>query len=605
MSTAVEQIKERLGILDVISSYITVQKSGSNYKAKCPFHNEKTPSFFISPDRNSYYCFGCGAKGDIFSFVEQFEGLDFKGSLKVLADRAGVNLELDKRQSSQSIVEKSEKEKLYEIMEETCRFFERNLNKIIDATKSDSTTVNEPYKYLKKRGLTDETIKDFRIGWAPQEWRDLYDYLFSKNYTVDLIEKAGLIKKAENGNGYYDRFRGRIIFPICDTGGRVIAFTGRILNDDGQSAKYLNSPETPLFKKANVLYGLDKAKLAIRQKDYSILVEGQMDLIMSHQAGFKNIVAGSGTALTDNTISDEERINNFGLVKRLSSNIVLVYDSDKAGEKAAERSADIALSLGMDVKIATLPEGLDPADAILKDVEIWKNALRNSTHVIEFVINVTIKNSPDERRSIRAISEKVLPLIARLQKSSEQAFFIKMIKDKTGIGEEALRDDLKKIIYSSPKVPQNKYENNKEITDKKVVDVLIKRKDIALRKLLGIIIWQKSKDNNKFNIKVVQNELERIFSLDLESILEKAGGEKGSLSFESEITYADREDLDNISAELLLVLEEDLLKEIFSSKMKELSLAEKNKDMEKAKAILMECQEITKKLQAITVKRNS
>src|SRR3989338_9816751 len=295
MNSPVDKIKERLSIEDVVSSYIKLEKAGANLKARCPFHNEKTPSFFVSPNRESYYCFGCGASGDIFTFVEEFEGLDFKGENNLLSERGGISLEIYSRETKET---KNDKERIYRIMEEATEFFEGNLGENEQAQE-----------YLKSRGLEDKTIKDFRIGYAILDCRKLYEYLRSKNFTDNEIEKAGLAKKTEKG--MYDRFRGRIIFPISDSSGRVIAFSGRIFIDDEKSAKYLNSPDTPIFSKSMVLYGLDKGKASIRKNNFSILVEGQMDLVLSHQAGYKNTVATSGTALSDSTISKENVVSNL------------------------------------------------------------------------------------------------------------------------------------------------------------------------------------------------------------------------------------------------------------------------------------------------------
>jgi len=324
MTDSVEKIKERLGIAEVVGGYLKLEKAGKNLRARCPFHNEKTPSFFVSPDRGSYYCFGCGAKGDIFSFVEQFEGLDFKGALKLLADRAGVKLEYDRGSFSDG---KSEREKIFQILEEATGYFETNL-------KSN----DEARNYLQKRGVAEKTCVVFRLGYAPDEWRSLLTHLKNKKFTESDLEKAGLIKKNETGSNYYDRFRGRIIFPIADSAGRIVGFSGRILKGKPEDAKYLNSPETELFAKSRILYGLDKAKAEIRRRDFAVLVEGQMDLLMSHQAGVANAVASSGTALTD------EHIN---LLKRFSNRLLLVFDPDEAGFKAALRGAGLALTRGL------------------------------------------------------------------------------------------------------------------------------------------------------------------------------------------------------------------------------------------------------------------
>ena len=237
-NSSVEKIKERLSIVDVVSSYIKLDKAGGNFKAVCPFHNEKSPSFFVSPSRGSYYCFGCGAKGDIFTFVEQFEGLDFKGALQVLATRAGV--ELEQYRAGEAKEERSQKDRLYELMEHACRFYEAEF-------KKDS----EAQEYVKGRGLTEETIKAFRVGFAPKEWRLVTAELRSKGFTDAEIMLAGLAKHPDENPGgeLYDRFRDRVMFPISDTGGRIIAFSGRILHDDGSAmGTYINSPETPIFK---------------------------------------------------------------------------------------------------------------------------------------------------------------------------------------------------------------------------------------------------------------------------------------------------------------------------------------------------------------------
>jgi DNA primase len=375
--TAVEEIKARIPIEELIGSYIKIEKSGRALKARCPFHNEKTPSFFISPERGGYYCFGCGAKGDIFSFVEQFEGLDFKGALKVLAEKAGVQLVYEKKNDG-------EKDFLFEIMEEATRYFEQQL-----------AGNNHAKEYIKKRGITDETKHSFRIGWAPEGWQNLHEHLRNKGWKDNIIELAGLIKQSDRAEDYsknsnpqpslnnskvryYDRFRGRIIFPITDSSGRVVAFTGRILVDDGKSAKYLNSPETPIFIKSDILFGLYKAKSEIRRLNYSILVEGQMDLILSHQAGLRNTIAASGTALTDNATGQNGIVSNLGLVRRLSQNMIIALDSDKAGKTATMRAVvATAIGLGMSIKIADATSmgiaGKDPADIILDNPENWKN----------------------------------------------------------------------------------------------------------------------------------------------------------------------------------------------------------------------------------------
>ncbi|MFA6324831.1 MAG: DNA primase [Candidatus Paceibacterota bacterium] len=571
LNSPVQKIKERLSVEEVISSYIKIEKVGSSLKAKCPFHNEKTPSFFISNDRGNYYCFGCGAKGDIFTFVEEFEGLDFKGALKLLAERAGVQLE------NYNSENESEKEKLYRIMEEATKFFEKNL------------VANVPVlKYLKDRGLEDKTIKDFRIGFIKADWRELYNFL-QKNGFKDLeMEKAGLVKKTEKG--YYDRFRGRIMFPISDSSGRIIAFSGRIFEDDGKSAKYLNSPETSIFTKSSVLYGLDKAKDSIRKNNFSILVEGQFDLILSHQAGYKNTVATSGTALSDSTISKENVVSNLGLIRRLSKNLVLAFDADKAGFNAVNRASKIALSFGMDVKVALMPDNIDPADLISKNgADAWKIAVKNSKHIIEFLLDKVLKDfASDTRKSGREIKEKVLPYVDMLESSIEKAHFLKKISDLSQIPEVALKEDLLKIEK------EFKYEKE-EIEKAKDSENKIFKKDYIERRLLGIILWQKNITKQSVDISKVSNELVNILKTTEEELLDKAKDNKEDLIFEAEVFYGGDVKLEKDVLELLHNLKEEYLNEELSTLMMKLQKLNGEEEIE----ILKRINEINKEKEKI------
>ncbi|MDE2399647.1 MAG: DNA primase [Patescibacteria group bacterium] len=578
MNSPVDKIKERLSIEEVVSSYIKLEKAGANFKAKCPFHNEKTPSFFVSPGRGSYYCFGCSASGDIFTFVEEFEGLDFKGALKLLANKAGVILE------NFNPKEESEKEKIYRVMEEVTKFFENNLKENQEAVA-----------YLKSRGLNDESIKNFRIGFIPEAWRDLHAYLTKKGWNEVEMERAGLVKKTEKG--FYDRFRNRIMFPISDSSGRVIAFSGRLFKDDEKSAKYLNSPDTPIFNKSAVLYGLDKAKESIRKNNFSILVEGQMDLILSHQAGFKNTVATSGTALSDATVSKENVVSNLGLVRRLSENIVLAFDADKAGLSATLRAGKIALSLGMDVKVANIEEGIDPADLISKNgVDAWREAIRGSKHLIEFLLARVLKDAKeDNRKAGREIKDKVLPFIDAVDSSIEQMHFIKKISDISAIPEEALKDDLKKIQQ------ELKFEK-REIDEIKSTGSKIFKKDYIERHLLGIILWQKTIASPSIDIDETMTELVRILNVKEAILLEKTTNDREDLIFEAEVFYGGDEKNMNLKKdvnELMLNLEEEYLNEDRFKKMQELHIYEEKRDLEKGRQILKEINEINNKIQNI------
>ncbi|MCC7004694.1 DNA primase, partial [Candidatus Nomurabacteria bacterium] len=567
MSRDVEIIKERLGIADVVGSYLKIEKAGNNMKAKCPFHNEKTPSFFISPDRGTYYCFGCGAKGDIFSFVQEFEGIDFLGALKILADRAGVTLSRGNNE------DKTEKERLRTIIEKATIFFQRNL--------SGNTKILE---YLKSRGLSTSTISIFRIGYSFPEWRGLYDYLKKDGISESDMLKAGLIKKSDNG--FYDTFRGRVMFPISDTSGRVIAFSGRIVEDDGKSPKYLNTPDTILFDKSSVLYGLDKAKSEIRKRDYTILVEGQMDLLMSHQIGFTNTVAVSGTALTDTLLSKENVINNLGLINRLSKNIIISLDSDEAGFKASQRSAQIALSLGMDVKMAKIPKGMDPADTILKDKNLWKKIIMNSEHVVDFYVNSLLDKNLDERKLGKEIEKNVLPYVLAMRSSIDQSHFISKIAEKTGIKEDALWEELKKVKVNEDVELANQDQNKPEILNLNKVGNSIERR------IFGIIFWQEKNENSTVSVSDLKEKIKKIIGEDKFKQVENLPIEtKNELSFEAEVYYENYDFIKRDVDEMMLNFELDRLKEEFEKTMKNLVLAEKKKDESSMKVLMEKCHE--------------
>ncbi len=573
--SSVEQIKERLSIEDVVGSYIKLERAGNSLKAKCPFHNEKTPSFFVSPDRGSYYCFGCGAKGDIFTFVQEFEGVDFLGALKILADKAGIALE----KFSPKIGDK--KERLYQLLETTTSFLQKNL---------ESEEI--PLNYLKKRGLNDETIKNWKIGYVRDEWRSISDYLKSKGFTDEEIERAGISKT--EGKNTYDRFRGRIMFPIFDSAGRVIAFSGRILHDDGQSAKYLNSPQTELFDKSKVLYGFDRAKQSIRKFDFSILVEGQMDLLMAHQAGFTNTVASSGTALTT---------EHLALLKRISNKIIMSFDSDNAGAKAAERGWALALSCGMDVKIAQIPQGYDPADLILKDKEEFKNVLKNTKHLIDFISDRVIGGQTDKRKLGLELKNKVLPYIKLLESNIERSHYISKISDKTGIKEDAIWEDVKNLKLDDEFQIQNEHSENKAAEKETGQDVL--KKGSVERSLAGIITKQESE---KIDTSHILEKIRKIIGeekyLKFEEEYKK---EINELAFEAEGYYEkmDKEKLHRETEYLILNLREEYFKKELEKLLTNLKIAEKEKTAEMINSISIRLKEIMQKLSEIKNEKNN
>lgn len=547
MSTPVEKIKERLHIVDLLGTYIKLEKAGKNLKARCPFHNEKSPSFFVSPERDSYYCFGCGKKGDIFTFVQDFEGLDFFGALKMLAEKTGVEL------TRENIGRRNEKEAIFNALEAAAQFFESNLPKSMPAQK-----------YLEKRGLTEKTIKDWRIGFVADDWRTLYDYLAARKFSDSEIEQAGLIKRNETrstGSGqvsFYDRFRGRIMFPIRDPAGRVIGFTGRILPENetrlvaGQAveaAKYLNSPETVVFNKSTLLYGFDLAKIAIRKMDYSVIVEGQMDLLMCHQAGFENTVATSGTALTP---------EHLQLLKRISNRVIMAFDADKAGFAAATKAWQLALSLGMEVKIAEFKEGKDPAEVILAGKEGFKEALKNSMHIIDFYLSKILAENLDARKLGKEVQEKILPFLAIIESSIEKSYFVKKIAEKTGITESAIWDDLKKVrVEPGVAGAEVKTGNFKD-------EIPLNKADSIGRRILGIINWQEKDVEKVVDINKIRERVKEIIGEEnFKKWLTVPDNILNEATFEAE-QYYEKKKLQAVLDELLMELEKEYVTKMLS-----------------------------------------
>src|SRR6266480_17042 len=346
-SSTLEQIRAASDIIDVIGSYLPLKRAGANFVALCPFHKEKTPSFNVNSHRQIFHCFGCHKGGDVFAFVQEYENITFPEAVHRLAERARIPLEFAKDPGAQK--NRFLKETLLQIQEQITQRWQAAL-----ANEAAGQIARD---YLKRRGVSDEAVKLFRLGHAPDTWDDTVNWAKGKGHELALMEKAGLILRKEGSDHYYDRFRGRLIFPICDEQGRVIAFSGRILAGDEKTAKYVNSPETPIFTKGRVFFGLDKSKRAILDAGFAIICEGQLDLISCFMGGVQNVVAPQGTAFT---------AEHARLLKRYVDEVVLCFDSDTAGQAAAVRVLDSLLASGLAVRVATLPAPHDP-DSFIKE----------------------------------------------------------------------------------------------------------------------------------------------------------------------------------------------------------------------------------------------
>ena len=423
MSQETDEIKAKSDIIELIGGYIKLIPAGANHRALCPFHNEKTPSMMISQSKQIWKCFGCGEGGDIFDFVMKIENVEFPEALKILAGKAGVTL----KHSSQTQEKKDTR--LYDVCDLVSRYWHQ-----VYLSSSQAESVR---KYLADRGLSPEIIEDFRIGYSIDSWDDSSKFLTKKKFNDQLIFLAGMTVKKDKGFGFYDRFRGRIMFPIIDLSGRVVGFGGRTMKSD-DTAKYINSPQTPIYNKSVVLYGLYQAKEAIKENDLCILVEGYMDVIPSHQAGVKNVVAISGTALT---------IGQIKILKRYTSNIALALDMDSAGRQAAERSIEIALGQEMNVRMIDLPSGKDPGECIANNPDQWRQAIGAGRPIMKYYFErVQEKHDINNPEDKKVIAKYLLEKILLLGSPVEQDYWLKELSNKLSVSETVLRELIAKII---------------------------------------------------------------------------------------------------------------------------------------------------------------
>ncbi len=460
MATPIEEIKDNLDIVEFIKGYLDVKPSGKNYKALCPFHNEKTPSFVISPDRQIWHCFGCGEGGDIFKFLMKYENLEFYEALQVLAEKAGIEL---KRVSP---AEQRQFGILYELNKVASDYFE-------DKLKSSRA----PLDYLKKRGLKEETIQDFNIGFAPNNSDELTLYLINRGFDVQDIMRAGLALKTERGK-YIDRFRGRIIFPIHNHFGKIVGFSGRILPvfETEKTAKYLNSPDTPIFNKSRILYGFWQSKRYIQKAKEALLVEGQMDFLMAWQDGVKNVVATSGTALTT---------EHLRALRRITNKLVIGFDMDEAGQAAAERGIDLSGNQDFSVYILRLDEYGDPAEAVVKSPGFLKRALKHAGTAMEYYFDRYLgKNISDDIDKKKVAVRAILMKIGTLWSPVERMHWIGALAKRTDISEGSLIEEMEKITSGESSAQSSERFDGNEKTERRKLE----RRDMISEAILSLLV---------------------------------------------------------------------------------------------------------------------
>jgi len=439
----IEEVRSRSNIVEVISEYLPeLRKYGGTYKCCCPFHKEKTPSFTVSNERQIYHCFGCGANGDVFSFVMEYEKIEFVGAVQILADRAGVEVVFDGGKPEK----KSDKDILLKLNSEASNFYHR----VLEQGKEGDVA----RRYMQERELPSEMIKEFQIGYAPDGWDGLLSRALKKGHKTYDLEKAGLVVQSDRSGkkSHYDRFRGRIMFPICDPMGRVIGFSGRIMNRADKGAKYVNSPETLIFKKSQILFAFDKARKSIVDFRQAIIVEGQIDAIRCHQVGILNTVASQGTALT---------VQHANLIKRYCDEVILVFDSDSAGVKAALATSNLFASEGLSVRVASLPPNEDPDSLIRnKGVKVFKKLIEESFGALVYLINQkrSSENQKTEVGRLRVI-KAVLEYIRNIESATHRDSALKEASNILDISVEALKNDLHKVKRLS-REPQPQVEDD-------------------------------------------------------------------------------------------------------------------------------------------------
>lgn len=574
--TPVEQIKEKLDIAELIRSYIPIQPAGKNFKALCPFHKEKTPSFIISPERQTWHCFGaCSEGGDIFKFLMKYENLEFHEALKILAEKAGIELRRI------SPIDQKQFGVLYEINEAAKEFFKQNLKSSAEAKK-----------YLDNRGLKKETVEEFELGLAPDKWDVLAVHLIKKGYSAADIERAGLIFKNERGS-LIDRFRNRIMFPIYNNFGKTIGFSGRILPqfETQETGKYVNSPETLIFNKSKILYGFHKAKNHIRDKKKAVAVEGQMDLLMAYQDGVKNIVAVSGTALT---------VDHLKVLKRLADEIIFFFDNDEAGLKAAERSIDLANQQDFGVKLLVVENYKDPAEIAQKSPGLLLKLLDEAKSAMEFYFErylnkqlttdnqqlTTKTNFNKFKNNIRIVLGKIKNLASAI----ERAHWLKELSLIAEIKEEVLLEELSQL--KTPNLPSSALRQPMPLKQ----TLAPTRSDLIAERLIGLLMANENflpiiNDNLVYlpsDYLMIIESVKNRRKPDEERLLEKMNLILLRSSTESAL---DEEKIENELTELLRQLKTEYFKEKRNELSELVKKAEKNQGADQEKEISVALEE--------------
>lgn len=586
MSDIIADIKARLNIEDVVSHYVQLKQSGRNFKGLCPFHQEKTPSFMVSPDKQIAYCFGCHKGGDAIKFIQEVEGVEFRDAVKILADKAGINV-LDYQFAGDNTGLKSEKNEIYEMHGVASSFYEKEL--------WDTENGAKVLEYLMGRGLADETIRNFHFGLSPDSFDQTQMHLVKAGYSRKMIALGGLaIAKNTQADNVYDRFRARLMIPIYDALGKIVGFGGRALKKDDQP-KYLNSPDSPIYSKSEVLYGYNFAKDSIKRDDSVILVEGYFDVIMSHQAGVTNTVATSGTALT---------IQQIKLIKRFTKNMVFSFDTDKAGIDAAKRGFELAQHESMNVQVITGLAAKDPADFIKEKPEEWKGLVTKSVPFMQFCIDdVIASNDTKSLQGKKKILSVLMPFFHMITSSFEKDYFVRELSQKLDIKEVVIYDEMKS--RRTVEIVQNIKNVDSKIKESRKID--------SLDLFFGLVFEYPNLLEENFNVipeKMLEENEKSIYKVfkDNYNLLRAEGRRKDFLAcldgdiqqriqmislFVDELYGAYSEDMIKGEAKKLL---DKVMKKLLNQQKREISaairIAEKEGDLKTAKELLEQLQKL-------------
>lgn len=585
----IDQVQDRVDIVEIIGGYIPLKKAGRNYRAPCPFHHEKTPSFMVSQEKQIFHCFGCGIGGNVFNFLMKYERLEFPEAVRMLAQKAGITIPLP---TSQSKMETSLINRLYAANDLAANFFQRNLK--------EDRTGRAAYSYLIQRGINEETLKTFRLGYAVSDWEGLLTFSKQKGIGSDILEKAGLTILKEQG-GYLDRFRNRIMFPILDIKSRVLGFGGRVFLKEDDGPKYMNSPETVIYNKGRNLYGLNFTWKYIRDENQVIVVEGYLDLIVPFQYGIKNIVASLGTSLTEDQIR---------LIRRYARNVVIIFDPDKAGEIATLRSLDLLIEEGMRVGVVRLPEGVDPDSFVRKHgTEQFKKIIADAKNLFEYKMSVLLSKYDKSILEDKAsIVEEMLPTIAKVPNAVLKSGYIKMLADSLSIDEESVRQELKKMR------PNYAASHPAEIPKDVKIDGFAKIHRQSEKILAGLLIDDNSciksvKEKlglDEFQDPIIRRILQVLFRYNEEAKVVTPG----KLIAHLEDIEAHRfipELVDCVDAvidkqktleDCIIKIKQDNLKEKLNRLQVEIALAQNKADEDRINQLISECNELLKSIRA-------